>query len=57
MEAISIIKQVMEQYREQKMDPHMGFIDLEKTCNKNTKDYYVVGFKQTQSSNKVCLTF
>ena len=41
MEAIFLIRQVMERYREKKKGLHMFFIDLEKAYD------YVVGFGQT----------
>ena len=44
MEAIILIRQVIERYMEQK-DLHMVFIDLEKTYHKISRN--VMGFGQT----------
>jgi Reverse transcriptase (RNA-dependent DNA polymerase) len=38
MEAIFLIRQLIKRYREQKMDLHMVFIDLEKTYDKISKN-------------------
>ena len=34
IEAVFLIRQLIERFREQKKDLHMVFIDLEKACNK-----------------------
>ena len=47
MEAIFLIRQVMERYMEKKKDLHMVFINLEKVYDKILRNYYVLGFGQT----------
>jgi hypothetical protein len=46
MEAVFLIIQVMEQCKKQKKDIHMVLINLKKAY-KNTKECYMVHFKQT----------
>ena len=43
MEAIFLIRQVMERYKEQNKDLHMVFIDLEKAYNKIPRNFHVMG--------------
>ena len=46
MEAIFLVRQVMERYREKKKDLHMIFIDLKKAYDKIPRNI-MVGFGQT----------
>jgi hypothetical protein len=52
MEAIFLIRQLMQRCREQKKDLHMIFIDLEKTYDKVSRNV-MVGFTEAQSLIKV----
>jgi hypothetical protein len=52
MEAIFLLRQLMERFREQKKDLHMVFIDLEKAYDKVPMSV-MGGLGKTQSINKV----
>jgi hypothetical protein len=43
----------MKRHREQKNDLHMIFIDLEKTYDKISEKYHVMGAQKETSPNKV----
>jgi hypothetical protein len=51
MEAIFLIRQLMEGCREQKKDIHMVFIDLEKAYDKVIRN--IMWWAETQNFNKV----
>jgi hypothetical protein len=52
MEAVFLIRQLMERGREEKKDLHMIFIDLEKAYYKVPRNV-VVGFAEAESLIKV----